>query len=136
MESLGEQVYRICKPIIDRYVHLFSFAEEQWAYKLHRNVMWTSDYEYVSTLPTYDLRIFFWLDKINGMDRVGFISALKHLQTTYIYNRFWRLPPYIFTREESELFFLLGTVLDNSDIPSHLPGLCKCVSDFFTALDS
>jgi len=136
MESLGDQVYRICGHVIRRYVHLFVLAEEEWSYELRKNVLWTSDYAFVSELATYELRIFFWLDKINSMDRSQFICALHHLQNTYIYNRYWRMPPYTFSREEQELFFLLATVLSQDDMPSHIPGLCQCVSEFFIALDS
>jgi len=136
MESLGEQVYRICGPVINRYVHMFILAEEQWACQLQKNILWTMDYEFVSTLEGFELRMFFWLDKIHSMEKYSFIHALHHLQNAYIYNRFWRMPPHTFSREETELFFLLGTVLDNSEMPSHIPGLCQCVQDFFIALDS
>ena len=134
METLGEEVYRLLGSVIDEYVRMFTECEEKWFVQVHRHKYFTSDFFFVSTLPNHTLRIYFWLDKINSLSHAEFIFSLEQLQRSYIQHAFWRLPPYIFTREESELFYLLYLYFSDMELRESVPELANNIKNFYTVI--
>ena len=134
MESLGNQVYRLCGQIIEKYVVMFRESEIFWITEVQKYAFFPCDYVFVSTLPTHQLRVFFWLDKINLFSEQQLILALTQMQSSYIINNFWRLPPYIFTREESELFYLLHLYFSDEKFCPNVPILARCILDFYSVI--
>ena len=80
MESLGNQVYRLCGAIIEKYVVIFTQSEILWIEEVVKYRFFPCDYAFVSGLPTHQLRVYFWLDKINLFTEPQFILALTQLQ--------------------------------------------------------
>ncbi len=133
MESYGEECYRIFGTLIDHYVNMFELAETEWICGCWTNMHFTDDFHFVSSLPTHELRIFFWLDKIKSFNSVQFANALSDLQSQYIQYKYWRLPPYIHSREEAELFYLLR-ILFTDETSGHAPFFSKCVCSYYKAI--
>ena len=135
METSGEQVYRLCSLLIQRYVNMFTSSEKDWEQQITKYRFFPSDFLYVSSLPTHELRIYFWLDKISVFTVQEFIESLMQLQGAYLFNSFWRVPPYIFSREESELFYLLHLYFDDSGgLQNLVPDLTRNVKEYFTVI--
>ena len=132
-ESLGEICWRLCGPIIRNYVQQFESAEKEWEGEICRNIYFTYDYDFVSKLPSHELRIFFWLDKIQNLNETQLLQALIHLQSNYVVYNFWRMPPHILSREETDLFYILHLLIANGNFSHAIPFLAKCL-DFYVIL--
>ncbi len=129
------ECYRLFRPLIEKYIALFELAETEWVVKCMENKYFTQDYFFVSSLPTHEIRVFFWLDKIEMFESQQFANALQNLQSTYIVHSFWRLPPYIHSREEAELFYLLNLLFTDNTICEYVPFFAFCVRNYYRAID-
>ena len=128
------ECYRLFLPIIEKYLEMFEQSENEWVCQCYTNPYFTQDFSFVSSLPTHELRVFFWLDKIDFFNTDQFANALLDLQSTYIVRAFWRLPPYLHSREEAELFYLLNLLLSNSMICDHIPYFSFCVRNYYKSI--
>ena len=96
-ESLGMRCFRLFETEILFYKKLFETAEMNWKFLVTRNTFFDSDFRFVSTLPTLELRTAFWVDKINYMRDPIVCRGLGTM------TNFWYLSPDLYFQIEREL---------------------------------
>ena len=118
----GELVWRLFGPLIRHYRDTFELAEKRWRLCLTRNSYFEADYGFVCTLPTQDLRIAFWLDKIHYLSEERPIAASPALLS------WWHMDPIEYQECEAELLALLRR-LSNHPKYYHTIPLISCAME-------
>ena len=136
METTGEKVYRIHKQIIDKYVKLFTEAEDKWLGMLVRYARLDWDLHTVSQWNE-ELRMCFWIDKFLMFDTNVLANCLRILELTYCRGKSWKTPSFCFDRNEQELMFVVFLYLNSHPEQCiHVPILAKNIFSMFSCLYS
>ncbi len=131
-ESEGMQCYRLFRTVIDEYIEKYENAELFWVSQCVKNVDFRLDFPFLEELD-HSERISFWLDKYRYMDSKYFTEALRILEFHYMVNKHWRIPSYLFTSIEDELFICLFYILlQQPHFEIETPYLAKIITQTFS----
>ena len=115
MESLGEQVFRLFHQEINFYKTMFEKCEADWVLNVTKHHYFESDFQYVASLPTLELRLSFWTDKLLLMNRPTPRRALGSILG------YWYQSPDLFWQTEKELLNLLRSMSRDRSYRNILP---------------
>ena len=129
MEQPGITVYRLFRPLIDKYIQLFQEGEDEWTANLCRTFDLKSDIFFVQTLDFED-RIHFWYEKLH-INRQGVTAILMCiLRNRYLCRNSWKRPTALLCGMELEMLYTVKAFMQNN------PTVIRCYPRFYLLLES